>query len=858
MKSKLPWIAAGALGLGMLLSIFLAVRADNSRRYADSQNAIAQKAKLEADEAARKALAAREAAESAQQKSVESRRLLNEQLSAAQSALTVAQRQLSEQSSGAPAVQSELDATRKALAELQRAHGDAPKVVAPIVAAKPQPPQRAPGGWSVPNMLPPDTLGLITVRDVPTSIVKAKETGIYKILTHPDFERVFRKQLGQVRGVMFAGEVMLGTRASDLLAFLSQGEITFAVLGVDKRLPNGAPLADLMLSIELRDKAPAFVEEFNKRLDQLKAATAGNLQYTQTPLGETIVTRFTYPDFPGSISCGLCDGTFLICLGEGRLEKLMAMHQKMKTAAPPAADAAPEVLAQVATFKKALEKAGPDADVMAFANIDAITANVIINDPNKDLTATQKHDLNLSGLREVKAFSYALTARDNGVRESVFLDVPVTRRNGLLGLIDSENADMSAFYAAPRSSVLAWSFKINPEQLLEKAVALAALEDPQAREKAATGLLFIGQLLNIDPKKDMLGAFTGQGVFSLSVPYKNAKLALAFPQPIVALRIKDQDGIRKLTKALVNAGQEKMEFIDTVEGGKTITIARERERPADGVHQFCFVIDGDDLLLSIYPLALREEIRRRAGKGSRLDDDPDFNLARANLSGQPQAMLYVDSAALAVAAYDVLVPIAQFQAKDVQIDINALPTGDVLSQNLGSALVGLHFAADGVLLEGYSPGGVFSVLIPAAIGGKIQQMRNAAQNDFNVPAAPLAAMQPRNQADIKKIQTLEKLARDLKEYAVEHGGSFPKKLDDMRPKYLQDLGKDVEQIVYLGKQAAENRIVAHSSDKLPGNIAILTQSGTVQSILRSMLGKVLREGFLDTSAPVKPPKQPEF
>ena len=263
-------------------------------------------------------------------------------------------------------------------------------------------------------------------------------------------------------------------------------------------------------------------------------------------------------------------------------------------------------------------------------------------------------------------------------------------------------------------------------------------------------------------------------------------------------------------------------------------------------------------MLSIYPLALREEIRRRAGKGSRLDDDPDFNLARANLSGQPQAMLYVDSAALAVAAYDVLVPIAQFQAKDVQIDINALPTGDVLSQNLGSALVGLHFAADGVLLEGYSPGGVFSVLIPAAIGGKIQQMRNAAQNDFNVPAAPLAAMQPRNQADIKKIQTLEKLARDLKEYAVEHGGSFPKKLDDMRPKYLQDLGKDVEQIVYLGKQAAENRIVAHSSDKLPGNIAILTQSGTVQSILRSMLGKVLREGFLDTSAPVKPPKPPEF
>ncbi len=54
--------------------------------------------------------------------------------------------------------------------------------------------------------------------------------------------------------------------------------------------------------------------------------------------------------------------------------------------------------------------------------------------------------------------------------------------------------------------------------------------------------------------------------------------------------------------------------------------------------------------------------------------------------------------------------------------------------------------------------------------------------------------------DPKKVETLEKLARDLKEYATEHGGDFPKKLDDMKPKYLQDLGKEIEQIV-LSRQA---------------------------------------------------------
>ena len=475
------------------------------------------------------------------------------------------------------------------------------------------------------------------------------------------------------------------------------------------------------------------------------------------------------------------------------------------------------------------------------------------------MTPTQKHELEISGLKDVKAFSYALGVKDAGIRESVFLDVPVTTRKGILGLVDSEAADLNAFYAAPRNSVLAWTFKVNPEQLLEKIVALAAIEDPQARENVAAGLLFIGQMLNIDPKKDMLGSLTGQGTFSLSVPYKNAKLAVAFPQPMLSLRIKDRDGIKRLLKALVTAGAEKMEFVETVEDGHTITIARERERPADGIHQFCFATDNDDLLFSIYPLALREEIRRRTSKTSRLDEDPEFNLARANLTGEPQAMVYLDTAALAVAAYDILIPIVQTQGKEAPIDINALPTADLLNQNLGGALIDLHLAADGILMEGYSPAGVFSVLIPAALGIKANQLKNAAQNDFGgAPAAPIVAVQPRSKADLKKVENLEKLARDLKEYAQEHGGNFPAKLDEMKPKYLQDLGKELEQIVYLGKQAAENRVVAHSSDKLQGNIAILMQNGSVQSILRSMLGKVLREGYLDGNTPVKPPKPPEF
>ncbi len=863
MQTKISWILALVLAVCLGGSLIALVQQKAARKDAEEAANRALTAKREGEDAVAKALAAREAAEGANLKVEAARKQLDEELVATRAALSLTKQQAAELQIQAPRLEAELAATRKVLAESQRANpnGVAPKEEPRTIAAPVAVPRRAPGGWSVPEMLPADTLGLITVRDVPTITAKGKETGLYKILTHPDVERVFRKQMGQARGAIFAGEVMLGEKLSTLIDYVSQGEITFALLGVDKRLPDGKPLPDLMLSIELRDKAPQFLEEFNKRLDQLKALTNGNLQYTQTPLGNTTVTRFKYPDFPGELSCGMCDGIFLMCLGEGRIEKLLAMHQKMKNAqakAPLGEGIAPEVLAQLPSFKKAVEKAGADADVIAFVNIEAIVKNPIINDPNKEITATQRHELEMSGLRDVKAFSYSAGVKDAGVRETVFFDVPAAQRKGVLGLIDGEGADLNAFYAAPRNSVLAWTFKVNLEQLLEKGVALAEIENPQARENVAAGLLFIGQQLNLDPKKDLLGSLTGQGVFSLAVPYKNAKLALAMPQPVLALRIKDQEGIKRLTKALVGAAQEKFEFIETADNGKTIVIARERERPADGIHQFCFVVDGDDLLLSVYPLALREELKRRAGKGGRLEDDPEFNLARANMTGQPQAMVYLDTAALAVAAYDVLIPIAQLQNKDPQVDLNALPTGELLNQNLGSALIDLHFAADGIMLEGYSPGGVFSLLIPAAAGAKFAQMRNAAQNNFDGPAPQVIAVKPRNKTDQAKVEALTKLARDLKEYAVEHGGNFPAKLDEMRPKYLQDLGKEIEQIVYLGKQAADNRIVAHSSDKLQGNIAILTQGGTIQSILRSMLGKVLREGYLEPNQAVKPPRPPEF
>src|SRR6185295_12049966 len=105
--------------------------------------------------------------------------------------------------------------------------------------------------------------------------------------------------------------------------------------------------------------------------------------------------------------------------------------------------------------------------------------------PNRELQPTQKHELKMSGLKEIKALSYSAAIRDAGLRESFFLDVPAHKRTGLLALLDGENVDAEAFGGAPRNSIFAWSFKVNPEQLFEKMLVLAEMENPQARENMA-------------------------------------------------------------------------------------------------------------------------------------------------------------------------------------------------------------------------------------------------------------------------------------------------------------------------------------------------------------------------------------
>jgi hypothetical protein len=170
------------------------------------------------------------------------------------------------------------------------------------------------------------------------------------------------------------------------------------------------------------------------------------------------------------------------------------------------------------------------------------------------------------------------------------------------------------------------------------------------------------------------------------------------------------------------AVQEKADVSELREGDRTITVFAPKE-PGRGISSICCTIDGDDLIFSLNPLALRGELQRRAAKTDRLDQSPAYAAARSRVTGNPQVLYYFDVQALAGAAYNIFVPMTQM-SNDPKIaefrknmDVNALPPAGALTRHLESATMSQSNDEAGILIEYRTPTGIVGPIIPISVVG---------------------------------------------------------------------------------------------------------------------------------------------
>lgn len=733
-------------------------------------------------------------------------------------------------------------------------------------------------GWPIAPMLPAETLFVFTVSDSSKAMAKVKELGLYNIYNNVDVQRAFRSQLLTARFALGMAELNYGLKVEEILSYFSRGEVTVAWIDTRKRNEQNQPIPDILIGIQAKDKAQALLDELNRTLDKFAAQANLRLIRENIPAGEFSVTRISLP-FIGAadtyLTTALVDGNVLVSLGDGRIERLLAMREKYKAQPVKNADGAqPEVLGQLSSFQKLQEKAGK-ADLSLFLDVETLLKNQILNVAPKN--EKEQRDWEVAGLRGIRALSYSASLSGKGVKETFFIDTPKETRKGLLALVDGDGLKNDALNAVPRSALIAGAVQLTPDKLLERVLDIAAVENPQAREDVNGWFLAIGQQLNLDVRRELFNAMSGQGVFSLSFTPKHPKLPVAFPQALLTLGVKDVAALKNMLTSLKNVAKENLEFTEMTFGQHEIVTAREKNAQGRDPGQFSYVIDGGDMIVALYPLALREELGRRArvntGNPEKLSliDDPDFVQARSGMTANPHGMLYVDSGALMTAAYDLLMPIVQLRERRPEVDVLALPPGDVIAQNFGGSVFGFKSDADGIVAEGYSPAGAIAFFgaVPAVIQ-RIQQRQAQAAANGEAPARPFGRRGGNNDELPAQVQEQrEEMAKDLHKaltnYAQDNGGKFPEKLKILEGKYFLNGNVNLDDAVFRGKQDAPNKIVAHTPEKNPGPITILTQDGTVATISRRALGRALNQGYTpDAGAPknnneaVKPPRPPEF
>lgn len=721
--------------------------------------------------------------------------------------------------------------------------------------------------WSVTPLLPPDTLAVVTLADAHRMTDRFKQTGLWQLYSNPDVQKAFHTPLMTAQMGMAAVELQAGIKISELLSFVNQGEVTFAFLDSARRNEKDEPIPDLLLSIQAREKTQAVLDELSKRIDQVNAQAGNQLEITQAPVGNYTVHRVGVPNLPFSLSYTVCDGTILVTFGEGYLERILTLHEKSKAGPLKPADAAkPETLAQSPAFANSVKKSGGESDALLYVNWEALRKNPILNISPK--TDREKADWELTGLANIRSFSYALSVKGQGLKETLYIDAPAGERKGLVAILDgSAGMNPSALATAPRNAVFALALSVAPDKLFDKIVELASFENPNARQDFEQALTALGQQIKLDIKKELFGSLTGQGALSVAMPAKHPKLGFGMPQGIVTLQIKDVAALKNVLSSLRNAGNDKFEFTETNIGDNTIMTAREKFPQGKDPGQLAYAIDRNELIVALYPLAVRDELHRRhaanavspseqkpgAGLQGTLADDADFKSVAGSIGGAPQFLFYADTGALAVAAYDFLIPIAQLKPRPPQVDVAALPTADVLLQNLGGTVFGLTSDSDGVAIAGYSPTGIVSLTAIATLG--VIKDRRAAAGGNGPGAGGGGAMQQRKRA------VLDAIGKALQAFAKDNNGNFPAALSELQPKYLPGLTTELGFVTYIGKQDQATKVVAHSSEKLPGPITVLLQDGTVAEIRRDQLGKTLKSGFTpeaQAAAPDGKPQTPDF
>lgn len=582
------------------------------------------------------------------------------------------------------------------------------------------------------NLLPNNTIFVLSVRNMPELLGKLKETAGYKILDELNLLERLTPPQEYAEMQNFYGTFI------EPLGGICSGEVAVAITnleGLDEDKPQIALLIDV-------SKGETALDEFLNGTVLPLLAEHGVQPETQELAGVKVTKIDANPAEPDPpIFYAVKDGLLVVTL------RADTMGEILSYTGPGVARAMLPSNVHYAGAKKALGR----SDVMLYVNLAPILAKA-----KAEQTAKEAAGMKFFGLDTLQNIAFGMALGPDGGTSTIRFTTNVEPTIWLGGLPGGSEPFKSLRYM-PQEAGFCYAVKVGDlKELYTRVVGqLEAMSDELADFDMAefeTGIGKIEAVLGMDLKDDVLAAFGGEVAFMAKVPE-----AIGVPPAALMIEVKDEAKAEAfVARAIELLGAVGQGIRTTSTEYKGVQIVRVLTPPpvAPGV-----AIVGDFLVVGTSAEAVKAVIDAQQG-GVGIASRPDFKASMAGLPTTGTALAYIDLKAI----YDLVFPLVASRVHG---------NGEAGELVEALATLGEHLSGMGLVVSGDETGVTYRIHSQSAMLEPMVLFGTAAA----VPAVFRAREAARGSVSMANVRQLCMAAIV---YEQDHG-ELPEKMGDLAP-----------------------------------------------------------------------------
>jgi len=635
------------------------------------------------------------------------------------------------------------------------------------------------------EILPADTILLLSLPDLGATSKRATENALYRIWMDPIVQEFLRPALARVSEALGQAETQLrqNTRFSfEDIRRLFDGQLAFAIADM-KATPHGLrPRLVFLLAPKDTDHLRTSIEKVTAL-----AGERDRQRWTRRMVQGVEVTESPTPE-SGPLAWAVAGDTFILTLGDGAMDDVLSTWVGQP--------ASPR-LSENYVHKTVIKGLRATDDLMLYANLARIRTLVQENSP-PDVEKL----IRALALADVEAIVQGCSLRGPAIEDCLYLHMPQFQGR-LANLLRPEPVNQELLANVPAEAVHVQLTRLNLLLLDEYLCSAAQEVAPEKYAEFRRNLAGFEQLLGFSIERDLLASL-GKEIIIYRLPVATGPQAeppLATPQmgPLAALRssisigtvflmpvtdaVKVRDGLKKLadfavTMASRPAQPSQIRFEEnTVEG---VVIRSLSGQPPEKAFPLCYAVTDKFLIAGLHRPTLERAIAHTMRPGPNFLESKLMDQARPFVWGGSGSVLISDprsgtaEALRAIWATLRTLPIRPMGPPDILAIFDEAPEPLIAAANryLFTTVSCVRNEPLGMSIRGYSPGGQTAFIPGAALGAAIL-----------LPALSRSRESARVSVDANNLQ---QVAVAIEAYKAANRNQTPPLLNDLVPKYLPD------------------------------------------------------------------------